>query len=145
MAGLDSLGKRLSDSLATSGMSPASLAQRAGATEATISNWVNGNVQVEHVKAAVLLRICGVLGVLPEWLLFGQGSRSLSRVGEASASQPVKTETLKLALQLVDEALRNKDLTLPPPKRAEVTSLVYELLEEGMPEAKVLRFALAAA
>jgi hypothetical protein len=57
----------------------------------------------------------------------------------------VKHETLTLALQLAGEVLEEKGLSLPPNKRAEVISLIYDLLEEGMPEAKVLRFARAAA
>lgn len=48
-----------------------------------------------------------------------------------------------LSLQLASEALGEK--TLPPAKHAELVGLIYELLEEGLPEATVLRFARAAA
>ena len=46
-----------------------------------------------------------------------------------------------IALQLADEALQGK--VLATEKRAELVSLIYEMLEEGLPDAKVLRFARA--
>lgn len=58
------------------------------------------------------------------------------------ASQPLRRDDLKMALQLAAEALG--DRFLPPEKHAELVTLIYELLEEGLPEAKVLRFARAA-
>jgi hypothetical protein len=138
----DTLGQRLASAIDQIGSNPTRLALKIGTTQATLSNWINDRVQVEHAKAAVLLRLCDELDVLPKWLLFGQGPRTAE---QPAPSQPVKQETLKLALQLVDETLAPQGLSLSPPKRAEVVSLVYELLEEGMPEAKVLRFARAAA
>jgi transcriptional regulator with XRE-family HTH domain len=59
------------------------------------------------------------------------------------ASQQMRQEVLIIALQLADEALEGK--VLATEKRAELVSLIYELLEEGLPQAKVLRFARAAA
>jgi transcriptional regulator with XRE-family HTH domain len=148
MAALDTLSTRLATALAEANLSPAALAARIGKTEATVSNWLNDKVQADHVKAVVLLQISDALGVLPGWLLFGTGRRRTnSMVNEPApaVSHAVKSETLTIALQLVAEALDDKGLTLPPSKRAELTALTYELLEEGMPEAKVLRFARAAA
>jgi hypothetical protein len=58
-------------------------------------------------------------------------------------SQPLRRNDLIMALQLASEALGDKEL--PPAKHAELVTLIYELLEEGLPEAKVLRFARAAA
>lgn len=55
------------------------------------------------------------------------------------ASQPLRRDDLKMALQLAAEALGDK--VLPPDKHAELVTLIYELLEDGLPEAKVLRFA----
>jgi transcriptional regulator with XRE-family HTH domain len=139
------LSTRLSKALGDAGLSPAGLASRAGFTEATISNWLNDKVQTDHVKASVLLRISSALGVRPQWLLLGEGRQSDSLDSGDLRSQPLKLDTLRLSLQLVAEELDAKGLTLPPAKRAELCVLVYELLEEGMPEAKVLRFARAAA
>lgn len=141
---METLSTRLLGAMTDAGLNASQLASKVGATEATISNWLNGNVQTDHVKAALLLRIASAIGVNPSWLLNGQGRRHTAMsVADPSASQPVKIEVLTIAVQLVAEAL--KGLTLPPPKHAEVTALVYELLDEGMPEAKVLRFARAAA
>lgn len=148
---IEPLSQRLQRSLESAQLSPVGLANAAKTTEATISNWLNDKVQVDHVKASLLLRIASALNVRPQWLLLGEGRQyeSWSTAEPESpaygASQPVQSETLIIALQLVAEALDSKGRTLPPPKRAELTALVYDLLVEGMPEAKVLRFALAAA
>jgi transcriptional regulator with XRE-family HTH domain len=56
--------------------------------------------------------------------------------------RPVRQDVLKAALELSAEALGEK--ALPAAKQAELITLVYELLEEGLPKAKVLRFARAA-
>lgn len=61
----------------------------------------------------------------------------------AGTSQPVRREDLMMAVQLANEALGNR--VLPPDKYAELVTLLYELLEEGLPNAKVLHFARAAA
>lgn len=140
-----SLSIRLAAALKKAALSPAALAAKAGLTEATVSNWLNDKVNAEHVKAAMLLRISRVLEVRPEWLLLGEGSQSNEEASEAAESHVLKQATLTMALQLVAEVLEQKALSLPPEKRAELTTLVYELLEEGVPEAKVLRFARAAA
>lgn len=60
-----------------------------------------------------------------------------------TSQTPVRIEALRMALQLADEALQGR--ALDAAHKAELVSLVYELLEEGLPEAKVLRFARAAA
>lgn len=129
-------------------MSPAELSRRAQTTDATISNWMNDKVTEEHAKAALLFRISRVLRIRPEWLLFGEEPRqATARAADTviSASQPVKLPLLTSALQLVGSILQESELPMAPEKQAELVSLVYELLEEGMPEAKVLRFARAAA
>lgn len=66
-----------------------------------------------------------------------------SETASDKASQPLRRNDLTMALQLASEALGDKEL--PPAKHAELVTLIYELLEEGLPEAKVLRFARAAA
>lgn len=142
------LRERIDISLAAKGYSPADLVREADSTSATISNWRNDVVKTEHVKAVQLFRISDALGVNPRWLLTGEGVQ-YAGVGEAfgehsAASQPVKSENLKIAIQLVDEELAKKRRVLPPDKRAEAMILAYDLLDEGMPRAKVLRFVLAA-
>jgi len=127
-------------------ISPAELARRVGCSEAAISIWLNDKVNPDHVKASMLLKISAELGVNPYWLLFNQGPQSpTARLAEPGPSHPLKLDQLKVALQLTSEALDSQKLTLPPEKRADLTALIYELLDEGLPEAKVLRFARAAA
>jgi len=46
-------------------------------------------------------------------------------------------------VQLAAEALGER--TLPPEKHAELVSLIYEGLMDGLPEARILRFARLAA
>jgi transcriptional regulator with XRE-family HTH domain len=95
-----------------------------------------------------LAKLAVVKGVRLEWLATGSGDMYFKppRVEEEPAqwaldnpSQPVRRQELTVALQLAAEALGEKEL--PPAKHAELVTLIYELLMEGLPEAKVLRFA----
>lgn len=167
------LGQRLKTAMEACGKNAASVATDAGTTEGTISNWVNDSVSPDNVKAAMLFAIADAVKEDPRYLLSGSRrssdpylphSRENARMRLAEpraddnvagykapaptfgheASQPVQLDTWKIAFQLVAEAMGN-DLTLPPEKQAEVTLLTHDLLTEGMPRAKVLRFVRAAA
>jgi transcriptional regulator with XRE-family HTH domain len=141
------LSQRLAAAIRSQGMTPADLARKAGTTTATISNWLNDNVDEAHVKASLLFKIAHAAVIDPYELLTGKSPPILG-VAEQPAfydSHAVKLDEWKIAFQLVAEALDGRGLMLPPSKRAEVTLLAYDLLLEGMPEAKVLRFVLAAA
>lgn len=59
------------------------------------------------------------------------------------ASQPLRREELMMAVQLASEALGNKVLSAAD--HAELVTLLYELLVEGLPQATVMRFARKAA
>ncbi len=142
------LSTRLAEALADADLKPADLARLADTTDATISNWLKGTALVEHVKAINLFRIAEVLRVSPQWLLLGEGSKSAAAgpiAGPAQSSQPVKPEVLTIAMELTSEALEGRGRELPLPKRAQLLAAIYELLEDGVPEAKVLRFARSAA
>lgn len=147
------LGQRLRGALEARGLSPAKVAALAGTTESTVSNWLNDQVQPENVKAAMLFAIADATGADPRFLLTGDADFVLQHGGnvtvietkrQTESSQPVQLDDWKIAFQLVAEALGN-ELTLPPDKQAEVTLLTHDLLVEGMPRAKVLRFVRAAA
>jgi hypothetical protein len=97
-----------------------------------------------------LARLCVAAGASLNWLATGEGDMrtQTGAVREEPAqwpsdepSQAVRHEELTIALQLAAEALGEKEL--PPAKHAELVTLIYELLVEGLPEAKVLRFARA--
>lgn len=143
------LGSRLSAAMLASDIGTAAdLARRAESTTATISNWMNDMVDPDHVKAVQLFKIADAVHADPRALLLGTPSTNAvreHRTPVAAESQPVKPEDWILAFQLVAEALDDKGLTLPPAKRAEVTLLAYELLQDGLQQAKVLRFVQAAA
>lgn len=82
------------------------------------------------------------------WLLSGDGAERLDAepaTSAASPSQTVSEETLTIALQLASETLEGRGRTLPPEKRAQLVAAIYDMLEQGLPEAKVLHFARVAA
>lgn len=87
-------------------------------------------------------RLCLAAAVRMEWIATGEGEMR-AEPAPHGPSQPLRRDDLTMALQLASEALGDKEL--PPAKHAELVTLIYELLEEGLPEAKVLRFARAAA
>jgi transcriptional regulator with XRE-family HTH domain len=66
---------------------------------------------------------------------FASGVRS----AETTMSQPLSNDALTMAVQLAAEALDGR--SLPPPDYAELIGLIYEGLVDGLPEAKILRFA----
>lgn len=143
------IGQRLKTAMKRLGIHDAELARRAHTTTATISNWVNDNIVVDHVKARTLYQIADAAQMNARELLLGEPDPfSNNQVAEAAASyasQPVQLDDWKIAFQLVAEAIDDRGLQLPPAKRAEVTLLAYDLLVEGMQQAKVLRFVQAAA
>ncbi len=106
------------------------------------------------IGAAALCRLLA-LGHNVNWILSGQGAemleaapvlstdRQLSEVDKGS--QHGQREQLRLAIQLVSEVIANNRLTISPEKHAEIITLVLELIQEGLPQATVLRFASIAA
>lgn len=140
------LGTRLKAAMHQAGLTPVTLARKSASTEMTISNWLNDAVQAEHVKASQLFRIANAVGMDAQLLLLGRATRTASQAVQTTehGDSPVQAETLRLALQLVAEILNERDSELPPAKQAEAVTLAYELLAEGLPEAKVLRFTRSA-
>ncbi|HLU91597.1 MAG TPA: helix-turn-helix transcriptional regulator [Pedomonas sp.] len=147
----ETLGQRLEATMKARGLQPAEVARRAKTTEATIHNWLKDKVRTDHVKAFQLFNIADALEADPRSLLFGQWAAAghiREHPEEPYVSQVLKQEALTLAFQLAteaEEALQKQGRTLPSSKRAELTQLAYDLLDEDLPRAKVLRFVLAAA
>jgi len=133
------LGRRLETAIGTAGVSPADVARSAGTTDATISNWLKDKVQVENVKALMLFRIADGAKIDPRELLLGEPSR-VAEPAASYESHPVQSDRLTIAVQLVQEALAEAGRQVPPARFAEATKIAYELLEEGLQQAKVLRF-----
>lgn len=74
------------------------------------------------------------------WLLMGEGPERLEAIGVHGSvqSQDLSLETLKLAVQTVEEARQIVSLSLSPEKAGEVVSLVYQLLCSGLAEAEII-------
>lgn len=145
---MNTLGQRLRRAMQLANLErPADLARAAETSTATVSNWLNDQVEPEHVKAVQLFKMADAVKMDARELLLGERGPVFA-VAEAQApymSQPVQQEAFKVAFQLVAEVLDDRGLQLPPSKRAEVTLLAHDLIVEGLPQAKVLRFVQAAA
>lgn len=145
------LGARLRARISELGIDNAEVARRASTSGATVTNWTRDHVTVENVKAAMLLNIADAVQMDPRELLLGEPSvaaRQLQEQASPYKSQDLQPDLLTLAFQLAAEAyeaVRAQGKTLPPSKMAELAKLSFELLEEGLPRAKVLRFVQAAA
>lgn len=135
---LAELGRRLSAVLDALG-TRRKAADIAGRSTDQLAKYEKGLTEPPFTAIAGL---CLEAGVRMEWLATGEGEMRVEPA-PGGASQPLRRDDLTMALQLASEALGEKEL--PPAKHAELVTLIYELLEEGLPEAKVLRFARAAA
>ncbi|NLA67990.1 MAG: helix-turn-helix domain-containing protein [Gammaproteobacteria bacterium] len=146
----ETIGSRLAGRMAELNVHAAEVARRARTSEATISNWVSDKISPDHVKATMLMNIADAVEMDARELLLGERAPA-TRLNEgrpAYPSQDLSSDTLTLAFQLATDALAElgkQGKTLPPPKLAEIAKVAFELLEEGLPRAKVLRFVLAAA
>lgn len=145
------IGTRLAARMGERKMHAAEVARRAKTTEATVSNWIGDKISADHVKAAMLLNIADAVEMDPRELLLGERSWVGTHVndpGVAYASHDLKPDILTMAFQLaadVQADLGKHGKALPPQKLAEIAKVAFELLEEGLPRAKVLRFVLATA
>ena len=142
----EELGRRITAVLDRIGTRRASAAIARRSTD-MLSKYERGTSEPPFAAMAAL---CKAAGVRLEWLATGEGDMDLKPrfVREEAAqwpadspSQAVRRDELMLALQLASEALGEKEL--PPGKHAELVTLIYELLVEGLPEARVLHFARA--
>lgn len=87
------------------------------------------------------------------WLLTGSGPERLDQAASLRVrdsgdttygpAPQVDIERLRLALQVSQEELGGR--VLPPDKWAELVSIIYELIEEDLPQATIRRIARAAA
>lgn len=82
-----------------------------------------------------------------DWLLFGEGEPYRAMGGEGGGhradSQPMRSESLRIAITLAEKALDGR--TLSPDDYGELVTLIYEALVNGLPSAQVLAFARPAA
>lgn len=93
----------------------------------------------------VAARLCAAAGVSLAWLATGEESgkplqdkASGQKEATPSASQPMRSEDLTLAIQLAEEALDGK--RLEPADYAQLVTLIHGALVNGLPSAQVLAF-----
>jgi len=137
---LPELGRRLSAVLDAVG-ARSKAAEIAGRSTDMLNKYERAAAEPPFMALA---NLCLAAGASMEWLATGEGEmRKGTETAPDQASQPLRREDLMMAVQLASEALGNK--VLPPGDHAELVTLLYELLIEGLPEATVLRFARRAA
>lgn len=114
----------------------AEIARRCGFSEGVIRSWRDGATDPSRARCVQLAEGTGASLL---WLITGDGPMWPSLQGNASdQSQDLSLETLKLAVQTVEEARQIVSLPLSPEKAGEVVSLVYQLLCSGLAEAEII-------
>lgn len=109
-------------------------ASKSGLSQAAVLSYLSGDTFPTLDRLAA---IAAAAGKPMTWFL------SSGEAPQAVSSQPLSGGELTMAIQLAAEALEERQGTLPPAKFAELVTIIFELLRDGLPEAKVLRFARA--
>ena len=128
--------------IAIKGRTARSFAREAGVSETVFRKYLSGASEPTRPALVAMARTADVnVG----WLASGDGEMrgNAPQTAPDGVSQAVRRAELTMALQLAAEALGEK--VLPPAKHAELVSIIYDCLVEGLPEAKVLRIARVAA
>jgi transcriptional regulator with XRE-family HTH domain len=103
-----------------------------------------------EISATALARLVDI-GWNANWLLTGEGPErmdQLLRVAEEGAaysgSQDLRERALRIAIEMIDEALAAARKELSTPQRAEAYVLLADLImdEEDLPNAKVVQLAI---
>lgn len=114
------------------GASLRAFGKKCGLSEGALFSYLSGET---YPTLDRLDAIAAASGRSPGWLI-GAGD-------DKAQSQVLSQEDLTMAVQLASEALEERNGTLPPAKFAELVIVIFELLRDGLPEAKVLRLARA--
>ena len=121
------------------GITQAEFAEMHGVALATYRNYETG----ARYPQAEFLGSLRQAGWDANWLLTGEGAERIAPTGvrEERAeyglkSQDMSVQTLSIALELADEALRG--LWLPRREYAELVAGVYAMLQQGLPYADIL-------
>ena len=117
------IGRRIAARRAALDMRQEDLARKVGVTRPTISYWETGNVK--DMKGRNLTKLCSVLGVTDEWLLFGDIN---------DQAQEPRTSYSNLERELL-EAIRR----LTPEEQEEELRALREREEEARREYERLR------
>jgi hypothetical protein len=98
-----------------------------------------------------VLEISEKYGISSDWLLHGEGPMCRGKTtlpGLKSAPAVPNLKLIKEIIVMVEEALEEQEIHLPPRKKAELIALLYEEFAEDeerqeIPKEKILRFARA--
>ncbi|EMT5435811.1 helix-turn-helix transcriptional regulator [Stenotrophomonas maltophilia] len=112
-------------------------------SKTTYGRWERGIREIGSDGLAALVK----LGWNANWLLTGDGPERLDsgpiqrQNNDLPQSQVVRHTSVKIAAQLLQEALDDANATLAPAQYGEALVLLAQLLEKGLPEAEVRPFA----
>ena len=111
---------------------PYAWASRHGVAKATVSNVLNKN---GLPSAEQLSKISDSTGVSIDWLLTGEGSMYRSGISgvPSSSSRTIKEDVdlIRDVVLVVEEVFEREGLSLPPDKKAELVSLLFEEVRKG--------------
>lgn len=105
-------------------------ASKSGLSQAALLSYLSGDT------FPTLDRLAAIATAAERPMTWFLGSNDQPQV---VSSQQLSGSDLTMAIQLAAEALDGR--SMPPPEYAELVGLIYEGLTEGLPEAKILRFA----
>lgn len=114
---------RITEAREAKGLSKAQLARDCGVSSPTVTDWESG--KIKNLDAANMLRICKILGVDPNWLVFGI-PKSPKR-NEFSALSNEAQNLIKWVIQLDalgDPALKTFEL------HAALLQVAHDLMQE---------------
>lgn len=121
----------------------AGMAHALGVSKTTYSRWERGLREIGSDGLTALVS----RGWNANWLLTGTGPERLSsdetprQNNGLAQSQVVSLNSVKIAAQLLQEALDDANADLDPAQHGEALVLLAQLLEKGLPEADVRPFA----
>lgn len=124
-------------------MTQAEMAQALNVSKTTYSRWERGLREIGADGLGALV----ARGWNANWLLTGKGPQRLDsdatprQNNDLPQSQAVSHASVKIAAQLLQEALDDANAQLAPTQHGEALVLLLQLLEKGLPEAEVRPFA----
>lgn len=126
---MDNFGDRLK--FLRGKVSQSDLSALFGIKQTTLSNYERSRNEpnYELVKA-----ICSHFDVNIEWFMFGTGPMR----GSGQSDVGLDRDSLRLAIEAVEEGLQATQRTLPPDKKAALVLAAYDLIEESGSAGKVI-------